>query len=149
MVEFEKDGRQLMQVTFKPKLVTFCYDCREMESLGFRIPIELRDTAVHANKFMGYARRLQQVANFHNTIGDRMIPCQRPIMLKNAIELSKLVQSESVKWNDEESVNRYVSKMQVAVSKLSNDNTFLVGQHEQFKKIVRENIYLIFLFRFF
>lgn len=125
-----------MQVTFKPKLVTFSQDVRELESLGFRIPIELRETALHAIKFMGFARRLQQIATFHNTIGDRMIPCQRPIMLKNAMELSKLVQSESVAWNDEESVNRYVSTLQNAVSKLSRDNSFLAGQHEEAKNIV-------------
>lgn len=143
VVEFEKQGRHLMQVTFKPKLVTFCHDVRELENLGFRIPIELRETASHAIKFMAYARRLQQISTFHNTIGDRMVPCQRPIMLKNAVELSRLVQSESVAWNDEESVNRYVSTLQAAVSHLSRDNTYLVGQHEEAKRIVRNPAIII------
>lgn len=136
VVEFEKEGRQLMRVTFNPKLVTFCQDVREFENLGFRVPIELRSSANHALKFMSYARRLQQIATFHNTIGDRMIPCQRPIMLRNAIELSKLVQSESVAWNDEESVQRYVTTLQEAVAKLSADNNLLVGYHEQAKRTV-------------
>lgn len=129
-----------MQVTFKPKLITFCNDVCEFENLGYRVPIELRDTAVHAKKFISYARRLQQIATFHNTIGDRMVPCQRPIMLKNAMELSQLVQSESVAWNDEESINRYVTTLQTAVSKLSQDNAFLVSHHEDAKKIVRNNL---------
>lgn len=136
VVQFEKEGKQLMRVTFNPKLVTFCQDVREFENLGYRVPIELRSAATHATKFMGYARRLQQIATFHNTIGDRMIPCQRPIMLKSAIELSKLVQSESVAWNDEESVKNYVSKLQAAVNQLSNDNNMLAGYHEQAKRTV-------------
>lgn len=136
VVEFEKDGRQLMQVTFKPTLITFCHDVRELENLGFRVPIELRDTAIHAQRFIGYARRLQQISTFHNTFGDRMVPCQRPIMLKNAMELSRLVQSESVAWNDEDSVNRYVAVLQDAVTNLSRDNAYLTGQHEEAKKIV-------------
>lgn len=136
VVEFEKDGRQLMLVTFKPTLVMFCSDVREFEELSFRIPIELRQTALFANKFMGYARKLQQIANFHNTIGDRMIPCVRPVMLKNALELSNLVRSESVAWNDEESVERYVSKLQVAVHNLSRDNSVLTEYHEKAKSIV-------------
>ncbi|CAD6999081.1 unnamed protein product [Ceratitis capitata] len=125
-----------MRVTFNPKLVMFCQDVREFENLGYNVPSELRSSATHAAKFMSYARRLQQIATFHNTIGDRMIPCQRPIMLKNAVELSKLVQSETVAWNDEESVQRYVNTLQTAVSKLSADNTLLVGYHEQGKRTV-------------
>ena len=136
VVEFEKQGRQLMRVTFNLQLVSFCNDVREYENLGYAIPNELRKTATHALRFINFAKLLQQIATFHNTIGDRMIPCQRPIMLKNAVELSKLVQSQSVAWNDEESVKQYVSVLQNAVSKLSNDNTLLLGYHEQMKKTV-------------
>uniref|UniRef100_A0A1B0DN78 Dynein heavy chain, cytoplasmic n=1 Tax=Phlebotomus papatasi TaxID=29031 RepID=A0A1B0DN78_PHLPP len=136
VVEFEKSGRQLMRVTFNPKLISFCYDVREFERQGYKIPLELRDSASHAVKFMSYARLLQQVATFHNTIGDRMIPCQRPIMLKNAVELSNLVRSESVAWNDEESVKRYIGVLQTAVQKLSKDNAILAGYHEQAKRII-------------
>ncbi|ALC40164.1 btv [Drosophila busckii] len=136
VVKFEKEGRQLMRVTFNPKLVTFCQDVREFENLGYNVPLELRAAATHAAKYMCYARRLQQIATFHNTIGDRMIPCQRPIMLKNALELQRLVQSETVAWQDEASVQRYVNMLQAAVSKLSADNTLLVGYHEQAKRTV-------------
>ncbi|XP_015052343.2 cytoplasmic dynein 2 heavy chain 1 [Drosophila yakuba] len=136
VVKFEKEGRQLMRVTFNPKLVTFCQDVREFENLGYNVPLELRSAATHAAKYMCYARRLQQIATFHNTIGDRMIPCQRPIMLKNALELQRLVQSETVAWQDESSVQRYVDILQAAVSKLSSDNTLLVGYHEQAKRSV-------------
>lgn len=137
VVKFEKEGRQLMRVTFNPKLVTFCQDVREFENLGYNVPLELRSAASHAAKYMCYARRLQQIATFHNTIGDRMIPCQRPIMLKNALELQRLVQSETVAWQDEASVQRYVNTLQEAVSKLSKDNTLLVGYHEQAKRTVK------------
>ncbi|XP_030382925.1 cytoplasmic dynein 2 heavy chain 1 [Scaptodrosophila lebanonensis] len=136
VVKFEKEGRQLMRVTFNPKLVTFCQDVREFENLGYNVPLELRAAATHAAKHMCHARRLQQIATFHNTIGDRMIPCQRPIMLKNALELAALVQSETVAWQDEASVLRYVNTLQEAVSKLSADNTLLVGYHEQAKRTV-------------
>ncbi|EDW77285.2 uncharacterized protein Dwil_GK18215 [Drosophila willistoni] len=136
VVKFEKEGRQLMRVTFNPKLVTFCQDVREFENLGYNVPLELRAAATHAAKYMCYARRLQQIATFHNTIGDRMIPCQRPIMLKNALELQRLVQSETVAWQEETSVQRYVNTLQAAVSKLSSDNTLLVGYHEQAKRTI-------------
>lgn len=118
----------------------FCSDVQEFEELGFRVPIELRQTAKHAFKFMDYARKLQQISNFHNTVGDRMIPCVRPIMLKNALELSNLVRSESVAWNDEESVERYVSMLQVSVNNLSRDNSILYEYHEKAKSIVSSQL---------
>lgn len=61
-------------------------------------------------------------------------------MLKNAVELSRLVQSKSVTWNDQESVDQFVARLQVAVNQLSKDNTYLVGQHEAVKKIVKKTI---------
>lgn len=125
-----------MQVTFKPKLLMFCNDVREFENLGFRIPIELRSIALQAVKFIVHARKLQQIATFHNTIGDRMIPCVRPIMLQNALKLSNLVRSESVAWNDEDSVDRYISTLQVVVTNLSRDNDILTEYHEKTKQIV-------------
>lgn len=136
VVKFEKEGRQLMRVTFNPQLITFCQDVREFTNLHFNVPSELLTAAKHASKYICFARRLQQIATFHNTIGDRMIPCQRPIMLKNAMELAKLVHSETVAWIDEDAVQRYVSTLQEAVSKLSSDNALLVGYHEQAKRTV-------------
>lgn len=125
-----------MRVTFNPRLVTFCQDVRQLESLALRVPLELRDTCALATGFMASARRLQQIANFHNTIGDRMVACQRPIMLSNAMELNRLVHGESVTWNDRESVDRYVQTLQVAVGQLDRDNAYLYGQHEATKAIV-------------
>lgn len=136
MVEFEENDRQLMRVTYHEKLLTFCRDIRVLEDEGLKIPTELRAVALHAIKFMNVARKLQQITTFHNTIGDRMVPCLRPVMLKNALELSKLVRSESVAWNDEESVERYINVLQTAVGNLTRDNSFLTEFHEKAKSIV-------------
>lgn len=125
-----------MFVTFQPRVIQFCNDIRELLALGFNLPDQLIKYSQHAAKFISYARQLQQIAAFHNTVGDRMIPCQRPIMLKNAIELSQLVKSKSVSWSDEASVSEFISKMQAAVSRLSHDNNLLAGYYENSIKIV-------------
>ena len=41
--------------------------------------------------------QLQKIANFHNTIGDRIIASQRPMMLEAALALSKLVRGNKHK----------------------------------------------------
>ncbi|XP_021709178.1 cytoplasmic dynein 2 heavy chain 1 [Aedes aegypti] len=136
VVIFDKTERQLMKVTFGPKIVTFCDEARHLQNLGLKLNPEIQKSISHSMKFISYARRLQQIATFHNTIGDRMIPCQRPIMLKNAMEFANLVKSESVSWNDEDSVERYINSLQDAVKRLSKDNNQLTGYHEQAKKSV-------------
>lgn len=138
VVKFKDGEDQLMLVTFNPQFITFCNDVIEFEALGFRIPEQLKNTARNASKFISHARHLQQIAAFHNTVGDRMVPCQRPIMLKNAMELSRLVKSESVSWNDETSVVRYISVLQAAVNKLSHDNNLLTSYHNNAIKIVSQ-----------
>ncbi|XP_001847712.2 cytoplasmic dynein 2 heavy chain 1 [Culex quinquefasciatus] len=136
VVIFDKAERQLMKVTFGPKIVTFCDEARHLQNLGLKLDPEIQKSITHSTKFISYARRLQQIALFHNTIGDRMIPCQRPIMLKNAMEFANLVKSESVSWNDEDSVERYITSLQDAIKRLSKDNNALTGYHEQAKKSV-------------
>lgn len=138
VVKFEKKERQLMTVTYNPKLLIFCQDIRYMKNFGFNnIPSELIKYGTIGKKYIRYAKNLQQIANFHNTIGDRIIPCQRPIMLKSALELSNLVKSQSVSWNDEESVKKYIMMLQDAINQLSKDNNLLSGYHEVMKKSVR------------
>lgn len=138
VVKFEKKDRQLMTVTYNPKLLIFCQDIRYLRNFGFHnVPNELLKYGTIGRKYIKYAKNLQQISNFHNTIGDRIIPCQRPIMLKNAMELSNLVKSQSVSWNDEESVKKYILVLQEAINTLSRDNNLLSGYHENMKKSVR------------
>lgn len=137
VVKFEKGDRQLMTVTCNSKLLIFCQDIRYLRNFGFNnIPNDLVKYGTVGRKYIKYAKNLQQISNFHNTIGDRIIPCQRPIMLKNAMELSNLVKSQSVSWNDEESVKKYILVLQDSINTLSKDSNLLTGYHESMKKSV-------------
>jgi dynein heavy chain 2 len=44
--------------------------------LGFAIPPKILATTDLAKKFARQAKALEQIASFHNTIGDRMITSQ-------------------------------------------------------------------------
>ncbi|XP_058067024.1 cytoplasmic dynein 2 heavy chain 1 [Anopheles bellator] len=134
VVEFDKSDKQLMKVTFRSRLVTFIEEARQLQSLGLKHPKSILDVVAHAVRFVAQARRLQQVATFHNTIGGVMVPCIRPIMLQHAMEFSRLVRSESVSWAEEESVERYIEALQEAVKRLLRDSNVLTGYHEQARK---------------
>lgn len=82
--------------------------------------------SVHIIKFF------LQIADFHNTIGDKMIPAQKPMMLADALALSKLVQEQKVvSWSEQKSIAKYVETMKTAVEKLFKDNNLLSSHHHQ------------------
>ena len=51
------------------------------------LPPSQVDTAA---KFYRYGMVLKQSANFYNNISTEMIPCQKPMMLKDALEFEKV-----------------------------------------------------------
>lgn len=125
-----------MSVTFKPKVIQICHEIRELQALDYILEPELIVYLRQAGNYTSFARHLQQIASFHNTIGDRMIKCHRPIMLYNAKELCGLVKSRSISWKDEEFVIEYIFNLQNAVNKLQHDNQLLLSYHENIMKIV-------------
>ncbi|KAL1506398.1 hypothetical protein ABEB36_005769 [Hypothenemus hampei] len=128
VVEFSKD--KLMKVNYPSRLITLISEIRQLKAMGYHIPSLIEETGETAKKFMKYARLLEQIANFHNTIGDRMISSQKPMMLSSALELSKLVQEqEVVSWGEEKQVDKYVNNLKKAVAKLSESNNFLTSIH--------------------
>ncbi|XP_074038391.1 dynein cytoplasmic heavy chain beethoven [Leptinotarsa decemlineata] len=130
VVQFSK--QKLMHVNYSPRLVILTSEVRQLKAMGYHIPSLIEETSEHAKKFMKFARTLEQIANFHNTIGDRMIPSQKPMMLASALELSKLVQEqEVVSWGEEKSVAKYVETLKTAVEKLSKENNLLTMYHRQ------------------
>ncbi|XP_076274081.1 dynein cytoplasmic heavy chain beethoven isoform X2 [Rhynchophorus ferrugineus] len=128
VVEFSRD--KLMKVNYPARLVTLIAEVRQFKAMGYRVSGLIDDTAEHAKRFMRFARILEQVANFHNTIGSRMVPSQKPMMLSSALELSKLVQEqEVVSWGNEKAVEKYVDVLKRAVDKLSRNNNLLTSYH--------------------
>nr|XP_022905741.1 cytoplasmic dynein 2 heavy chain 1 [Onthophagus taurus] len=144
VVKFSEN--KLMKVNYSSRLVTLVNEVRQLSAMGYRIPNNIEETADLARKFMKYAKVLEQIANFHNTIGDKMIISQRPMMLASAVNLSKLVQEEEVVyWEDVNSVEKYIDKLKGAVEKLSNQNNMLTSFHHQVIKKIKdlENVDLI------
>ncbi|XP_068082912.1 cytoplasmic dynein 2 heavy chain 1 [Anabrus simplex] len=135
VVRFEQG--KLMRVNYNPRLVGLIREVRQLLVLGYKVPARIQEAADHAKRFMRQAKALEQVANFHNTIGDRMIPSQRPMMLEAALELARLVQEQNgVTWSDTVAVDHYIGRLQTTVERLSRENNKLAAYHVQ----VREKV---------
>ncbi|XP_050308266.1 cytoplasmic dynein 2 heavy chain 1-like [Anthonomus grandis grandis] len=137
VIQFSRD--KLMKVNYSARLITLIAEVRQLRAMGYHIPSLVEETSEHAKKFMKFAKTLEQIANFHNTIGNRMIPCQKPLMLTSALELSKLVQEqEVVSWGEEKHVEKYVDTLRKTVEKLSQSNNLLTGYYVEIIEKIKE-----------
>ena len=115
VIDFNDETRY-MEVNYSTRLHALIEDVSQLTLLGFRHPEEVNAIVQKASVFVKQANELDQIASFHNTIGDRMIPCQRPMMLDTAIALSQLVSSQnSVSWSSMEEVENYIGNFRSVV----------------------------------
>ncbi|XP_050526495.1 cytoplasmic dynein 2 heavy chain 1 isoform X2 [Daktulosphaira vitifoliae] len=129
VVYFQTD--KLMKVNFNPSIDLLIREIRMLKIFGYIIPSEIELVAETGNKFIKQAKSLEQIASFHNTIGDRMIPSQRPMMLSSAVELMNLVKREqTVTWTDVNSIDNYILEMKRQMEKISLENQTLANYHQ-------------------
>ncbi|XP_043507557.1 cytoplasmic dynein 2 heavy chain 1 [Frieseomelitta varia] len=133
----ELTGTSMMRVTYDPRLMTLIREARALSSQGVELPREVRELVERAGSLAGRARALQQVATFHNTIGDRMVPSQRPLLLTTALELARAVQEQSgVVWSDPQAVDAYTSRLKELVRKFAQQNSELAAKHSSLRDLV-------------
>jgi len=123
-----------MQVNYPNSLRLLVEDVNQLALLGFRLPEDINPIVDKATQFLKQATDLDQIASFHNTIGDRMIPSLRPMMLETAVALSQLVTSQNaVSWNSIQEVEDYISNFRAIVRTLSRQNNHLSQNHGDIK----------------
>ncbi|XP_041973347.1 cytoplasmic dynein 2 heavy chain 1 isoform X2 [Aricia agestis] len=128
----------LLTVTLSERAATWVGEAHALASYAPLPPAAARELAALADK-LPHARALDQIASFHNTLGERMIPSTRPMMLQAALDLSALVQDQKpVYWNDEQQLTEYIDRLKTAVLKLETENTYLTSQHIAIRNIVEQ-----------
>ncbi|XP_050420010.1 cytoplasmic dynein 2 heavy chain 1 [Adelges cooleyi] len=129
VVYFQTD--KLMKVNFNPDIELLIREVRMLKILGYSIPAEIENVSETGSVFLKQAKALEQIASFHNTIGDRMIPSQRPMMLASAVELMNLVKrQQSITWTNASSVDNYILEMRKQMEKISLENQTLANYHQ-------------------
>ncbi|XP_051159645.1 cytoplasmic dynein 2 heavy chain 1 [Leptopilina boulardi] len=133
----ELTGTSMMRVNYDPRLTTFIREARALAGQGVELPKEVKNLVERAGLLASRARALQQIANFHNTIGDRMVPSQRPLMLSAALELARAVQEQSgVVWSDPHAVDAYTARLNRLVKLFAQQNAELAAKHSTLNDLV-------------
>lgn len=131
-----------MQVNYTSTLSLLIEDAHQLETLNFRLPQNIKNLVDAAKKYMQQGRELDQIASFHNTIGERIINSQKPMLLDSATELARLVQQQyNIPWSNEKAVEDYCTKLIKVVRDLGKKNNYLAMLHIKIKKKVRSSFY--------
>ncbi|XP_071951365.1 cytoplasmic dynein 2 heavy chain 1-like isoform X2 [Antedon mediterranea] len=139
LMDFDTRDDKLV-VNYGDKLVTLLREVRQLQGLGFAIPAKIQHTANIAQKFYRHGVILKQVAHFHNTIAEQMIPSQRPMMLTSAIAFQNIIKNPKkgakesdgklqVTWDNPEELEAYIQKLQAAAERLTTENRRLRKIH--------------------
>ncbi|CAD6239204.1 GSCOCG00008639001-RA-CDS, partial [Cotesia congregata] len=133
----ELTGTSMMKVNYDPRLMTLIKEARALSGQGIELPREIKSLVERAGALAGRARELQKIANFHNTIGDRMIASQRPIMLATAMEFARAVQEQKgVVWSDLYAIDVYINRLKEYVQKFARQNSELATKHMYLRDLV-------------
>ncbi|KAK8745602.1 hypothetical protein OTU49_000287, partial [Cherax quadricarinatus] len=128
---------RLLRVNYNPRLVGLVREVSQLAILGHKIHPNIIKMANLAQKFMKQAKALEEIANFHNTVGDQMIPSQRPMMLEAALALSGLVQEQTtITWSNTQQLDAYIAKLKTATQRLARENKQLAQCHLMIKERV-------------
>ncbi|XP_037796301.1 LOW QUALITY PROTEIN: cytoplasmic dynein 2 heavy chain 1-like [Penaeus monodon] len=128
---------RLLRVNYNPRLVGLVREVSQLSILGHKIHPDIIKTSKLAQKFMKQAKALEEIANFHNTIGDQMIPSQRAMMLEAALALSGLVQEQNnITWSNTEELDSYIGRLKAATQRLARENKQLAQCHLMVKERV-------------
>ncbi|KAM9321467.1 cytoplasmic dynein 2 heavy chain 1 [Gastrophryne carolinensis] len=132
-----------LKIHYSDRLVTLLREVRQLSALGLAVPTKIQNAAKTAQKFYKQAMILKQVAHFYNTIDQQMIPSQRPMMLKSALNFEQIIKNSRasdqravITWDNPKELQSYIEKLQSAAEQLSTENRKLRKRHTDFSEKV-------------
>lgn len=139
-IRFDK-SRQCIEIdsTTQEPRVTFSYDlvrmsrqCKLLRCFGFTIPQDIADKEQDVRQFGSVARELREVVHFYCTVGDHILPSQKPIMIHSASQFTTLLESRSrISWDKEpEKLSLWLAQLRDFAKTFSSENKLLRQRHQ-------------------
>jgi len=121
---------------FNDQLVVLLREVRQLQSLGFSIKRNILNEVETANRFYRYGMVLKQRANFYNNIATEMIPCQKPMLLQDAMDFEKVLmnpkdsQGKEITWRSAAALEGYVKRLNDVAERLAEKTRQLRKWHD-------------------
>eukprot|EP00899_Mesostigma_viride_P029629 jgi/Mesvir1/9851/Mv22388-RA.1 len=124
-----------VEVHYSGQLIRLLREVRQLAALGFPIGSHITKVADTAKKFYKQGMVLKQVANFYNDISNQMIPCQKQMMLADAVNFEKVLREpkdsmgKPLSWKNITSLENYIARLKGVADSLTEKNRRLRKWH--------------------
>ena len=120
------------RVTFGYELVRMSRECKTLRCFGFSIPPEVADKEADVKQFGSIARELREVVHFYCTVGDHILPSQKPIMINSASKFTSLLESRArISWDKEpEKLSLWLAQLREFAKTFNSENKLLRQRHQ-------------------
>lgn len=140
VIEFE-EGTKEMTVAFNHELVALVEEAQKMSALGFDMPPDIAEVVQMGSQLLVPAKKMVEISRFHNTVGETMVRVQRPMMLEEAVALSKLVKDHGrITWGDPVRMKKFIDSLMGIVESLGMHNRVLTQAHYTIMGLVSREI---------
>eukprot|EP00898_Chlorokybus_atmophyticus_P001659 jgi/Chlat1/2494/Chrsp175S08714 len=106
-----------VRVNFSDELIDLLRDAQQLTAMGYVVP--------------------EKVANFYNDIGSQMLPCQKSLMLSDAVSFESVLTrpvdatGKPIAWGSKGALEGYVGRLQTVARGLVEKNRRLRGVHDE------------------
>ena len=115
-------------VKFSDDLCVFLEDVRRLSAAKLQVPKKIQELASRAEPFYKQALIMQRVAMFYNNMTDRIITCQKPMLLQPADDFEKL--AKSARNLDQKTAPQLLTSLQASLSNIMEQNSALFQEHK-------------------
>ena len=135
LMDLDSSSTGHVKLHYNSELVSLLREVRQLSALGFTVRRDIATEAETARKFYRHGMVLRQVANFYNNIASEMIPCQKPMMLDDAVKFESVLTNPKdglgkvITWNNPMALETYIGKLQNVASVLTDKNRRLRKWH--------------------
>ena len=135
LMDLDSSSTGQVKLHYNSELVSLLREVRQLSALGFTIRRDIAAEAETARKFYRHGMVLRQVANFYNNIASEMIPCQKPMMLDDAVKFEEVLTNprdglgKVITWNNPTALEKYIGKLQAVAGVLTDKNRRLRKWH--------------------
>ena len=137
------ENTKKLELSFSDRWESLLCEVKQIHALGLPVNMKVQQNCRKAARFYRAGVLLHQVASFYNSIGSKMIPSTKPMLLKKAIEFEALIKNiakneKQMKWENPDELEKFARSLQACSEDFKQANDQIIQKHSELKKLVLE-----------
>lgn len=126
-------------ITFSIQLEKFAKDAQQFREFGYKITSDIEQIEQHVSVYVSFVRDLRKIVLFYMTVADKILLCQRAMMIAKAKAFTTLLESkQKLTWNDGvDAIGAWIDELKVFMKAFVDENDKLKNLHCQVLEMVK------------